>query len=107
MGDGVTPLDPTPDPQKGFRCRCIWQNFRCTKEATQEDGCCDWCAETRTGEDMVDNPFAQYAPDGTYLGLAGGTVTGYIHQAGWGEIPDNVRPTACWMLGSGRVLGRG
>ena len=88
-----------------MRCRCIWQTVRCTKDATQEDGCCDWCG-SRNPEDMRDNPFAQWSADGAYLGLAGGTVTGYIHQAGWGDIPDDVRPTACWMSGSGRVLGR-
>jgi hypothetical protein len=41
---------------------------------------------------MLTNPF--YTPG---AGLAGGTVTGYNHQAGWGPIPDDVRPTACWM----------
>jgi hypothetical protein len=42
-------------------------------------------------------PFAEWSVDGEYLGLAGGTVTGYNHQAGWGPIPESVRPTACWM----------
>jgi hypothetical protein len=30
---------------------------------------------------------------------------GYNHQAGWAPIPDDVRPTACWLPDSGRVLG--
>jgi hypothetical protein len=85
-------------------CRCVWQQFHCDKEATQEDGLCDWCG-TRNPEDMQSNPFAQFdRQTGKYLGLAGGTVTGYNHQAGWGEIPDGVRPTACWMPDSGRTL---
>lgn len=84
-------------------CRCVWQKVHCDKEATQEDGLCDWCGPRRP-EDLRDNPFAQWGPDGEYLGLAGGTVTGYNHQSGWGLIPDDVRPTACWIGDSGRLL---
>lgn len=76
-------------------CRCIWHGVRCEKEATQEDGLCDWCG-VRTPEDMRDNPFAIWH-DGQFQGLGGGSVTGYNHQAGWGPIPEGVRPTACWM----------
>ena len=77
-------------------CRCIWHGVPCAKPATQEDGLCDWCGDRRP-EDMRSNEFAQWSPTGEYLGLAGGTVTGYNHQAGWGPIPSDVRPTACWM----------
>lgn len=82
-----------------LRCRCVWHGVACAKEATQEDGFCDWCGERRP-EDLRDNPFAMWSPEGEFLGLGGGTVTGYNHQAGWDPIPDDVRPTACWM-GSG------
>jgi hypothetical protein len=86
-----------------IRCRCIWQNVRCEKGATQEDGLCDWCG-TRRPEDLRDNPFAMFDQEGAFLGLAGGTVTGYNHQAGWDGIPDDVRPTACWFPDSGRLF---
>lgn len=78
------------------RCRCVWHGVPCQKEATQEDGLCDWCG-VRRPEDMRDNPFASWSSEGEFLGLGGGTVTGYNHQAGWDPIPDDVRPTACWM----------
>ncbi len=91
---------PSAPEEERFRCRCIWQNVRCDKEATQEDGLCDWCG-VRWPEDMKGNPFWD-----DRHGLAGGTVTGYNHQAGWDPIPDDVRPTACWMPDSGRILGR-
>jgi len=79
------------------RCRCVWHGVQCDKEATQEDGLCDWCGsrrpeQLRESENAIIDPIT-----GEYLGLAGGTVTGYNHQAGWGPIPDDVRPSACWM----------
>jgi hypothetical protein len=77
-------------------CRCVWHDIVCEKRATQEDGLCDWCG-VRRPEDMCDNPYALWGTNGKYLGLAGGTITGYNHQAGWGPIPDSVRPTACWL----------
>ena len=78
-------------------CRCVWQGVACAKEATQEDGLCDWCGVRRL-EDLRDNPFALVDPlTDEVLGLGGGSVTGYNHQAGWDPIPDTVRPTACWM----------
>lgn len=78
-------------------CRCVWRGVPCAKEATQEDGLCDWCG-VRRPEDMHNNPYAIFDPiTGSYMGLGGGTVTGYNHQAGWPPIPDTVRPTACWM----------
>lgn len=84
-----------------IRCRCVWHGVACDKEATQEDGLCDWCG-IRRPEDMRDNPFALWSENGQeYLGLAGGTVTGYNHQAGWHDIPADVRPTACWMENRG------
>ena len=91
-----------PEAPTGFdvrvvmRCQCVWHGVPCAKEATQEDGLCDWCG-VRRPEDMRDNPFANWSPTGEFLGLGGGTVTGYNHQAGWPGIPADVRPTACWM----------
>jgi hypothetical protein len=85
------------------KCRCVWNHVPCEKLATQEDGLCDWCG-TRRAEDLRDNPFAIFGPDGQFQGLGGGAVTGYNHQAGWGDIPDTVRPTACWFPDSGRTL---
>jgi hypothetical protein len=84
-------------------CRCVWQGARCPKPATQEDGLCDWCG-VRTEDDLRDNPFAQWDRDGKFLGLAGGTVTGYVHQAGMAGISSDVRPTACWFPDSGRTF---
>lgn len=80
-------------------CRCVWRGVPCAKMATQEDGLCDWCG-VRRPDDMRNNPFAMWSPDGEYLGLGGGATTGYNHQAGWGPIPSDVRPTACWMEAS-------
>jgi hypothetical protein len=75
----------------------VWQGVACAKEATQEDGFCDWCG-VRRAEDLRANPFALVDPlTDEVLGLGGGGVTGYNHQAGWDPIPDEVRPTACWM----------
>ncbi len=91
--------DPTPSPTPEgtqIACRCIWHGVQCRAAATQEDGLCDWCG-VRRPEDLRDSPNAIWSSTGEYLGLADGTVTGYNHQAGWGDIPDNVRPTACWM----------
>lgn len=34
---------------------------------------------------------------GEVIGIGGGKDTGYNHQAGWGAIPADVSPTACWM----------
>ena len=85
-----------PSEALRVRCACVWHGVRCAKEATQEDGLCDWCGQRRP-DDLRNNPFAIFAADGKYLGLGGGTVTGYNHQAGWDGIPDTVRPTACWM----------
>jgi hypothetical protein len=84
-------------------CICVWHGVRCEKPATQEDRLCDWCG-VRRPEDMRGNEFAEFSADGQYLGLNGGTITGYNHQAGWGPIPAEVRPTACWMPDSGREL---
>lgn len=78
------------------RCRCVWHGVRCEADATQEDGLCDWCG-TRRPEDLEDAPFAIRGVEGEVLGVGGGTVTPYNHQAGRGGIPDTVRPTACWM----------
>jgi hypothetical protein len=85
-----------PDANSVIGCRCVWHGVPCAKPATQEDGYCDWCG-TRRPEDMRNNPFAMWSPEGEFLGLGGGTVTGYNHQAGWDGIPEDVRPTACWM----------
>lgn len=86
----------TTDAEFAVACLCVWFGVPCAKPATQEDGYCDWCG-TRRAEDMRGNPFAIWSPDDEYLGLGGGTVTGYNHQAGWDGIPESVRPTACWM----------
>jgi len=79
-----------------MKCRCVWHGVNCKKDATQEDGLCDWCGERRV-DDLKNNPFAMWSMHGEFLGLGGGTATGYNHQAGWDSIPDSVRPTACWM----------
>ena len=87
------------------KCRCVWHGVHCDKTATQEDGLCDWCG-TRTPEMLRDNPNAMWGIDDPdcFIGLGGGTESGYNHQAGWGPIPSSVRPTACWMPDSGRTL---
>lgn len=88
------------------RCRCVWADVRCPRPATQEDALCDWCG-TRRPEDTRDNPKALIAPDGEFMGLGGGGDEydpPYEHQAGQAGIPNDVRPTACWMAGSGRCM---
>lgn len=79
-----------------FRCGCVWNGVRCDADATQEDGLCDWCG-VRRPEDLKDSPWLMADPDGKYLGLAGGSVTPFNHQAGRSGIPDDARPSACWM----------
>lgn len=61
-----------------MRCRCIWHGVACAKQATQEDGLCDWCGP-RTDEQMRGNPYAVFGSEGEYLGLGGGSGTGYNH----------------------------
>lgn len=94
--DWLSELEKVGGNERPFQCRCVWHGVRCEKDSTQEDGLCDWCG-VRRPEDMEGNPFANFNADGEYTSLSGGTVTGYNHQAGWGVIPDSVRPTACWM----------
>lgn len=82
-------------------CRCLWADVHCPNRATQEDGLCDWCG-TRREDDLRANPNAMWSPiTGEYLGLGGASEA---HQSGVGPIPDEHRPTACWMPGSGREL---
>lgn len=85
----------------GLTCRCVWGGKRCSHHATQEDGLCDWCG-TRRLEDLLGNPNASIDPlTGEVTGLGG---RGYDHIAGVGGIDPDLRPDACWMPGSGRVL---
>ena len=88
-----------------FQCRCVWQGVQCEADATQEDGKCDWCGE-RTEEQLRASDAAIIAPDGTFLGLGGGAVTPYNHQAGRGPIPADKVPSACWINGA-RDLSQG
>jgi hypothetical protein len=78
-------------------CRCTWRGVPCAAAATQEDGLCDWCG-VRRPEQMRDNPFAMFGPNSEYLGLGGGSVTPYNHQAGRSGIPDDAIPSACWAV---------
>ena len=89
---------PEIDARPRLQCRCVWEGERCPKEATREDGLCDWCG-TRRGEDLRDNPNAIWGPDGEYLGLGG---AGEAHTAV--GIHRDSHPDACWMPGSGRTL---
>lgn len=88
------------------RCRCVWADLRCPRQATQEDGLCDWCG-VRRSEDLRDHPKALIAPDGEAMGLGGGGDENdppFEHQAGQAGISADVRPTACWMPGSRRCM---
>ena len=77
------------------RCRCLWADVHCSKDATQEDGLCDWCGSRRP-EQLRDNPNAMFHPTtDEFLGLGG---------AGEDHVNPDLRPDACWMPNSGRTL---
>ena len=60
-----------------FQCRCIVDGWdRCSNDATQEDGLCDWCG-SRTSEQLRTHPKAMFGTPGTeyedhFLGVGGG-----------------------------------
>lgn len=88
-----------------FRCRCLWEGVRCESDATQEDGLCDWCSNSRTEEQLRTNPKALISLDGEYRGLGG---AGEVHDAPLVysldfRIPPG-KTAACWYENSGRTL---
>lgn len=89
----------TDQPALSYSCRCIWNGRRCTHDATQEDGLCDWCGERREGDIQPDSPGAMFGPDGEYLGLGGAP---YQDHDSPNALPGG--PYACWYENSGRTL---
>jgi hypothetical protein len=93
----------TPEPHAqisggtDLRCRCEWRGERCTNQATQEDGLCNWCGNGRTIEQQRDDPKAVTGPNGEFYGISG---AGQLHDSRYpGE-----QPAACWYPNSGRQV---
>ncbi len=91
-------------------CRYRWKNrhggrHMCRREL-EHDGPhrCTFCtaATLARPDDLRDNPYAMWGPDGEYLGLAGGTVKSAsdLRLHGW-ERPKGAPSDASDLGGSG------
>jgi hypothetical protein len=81
-----------------LQCRCLWRGERCTNQATQEDGLCNWCGENRTEHSLRKDPAAHIGPDGTYFGLSG---RGQTHDY---DVNKPASTAACWYPNADRTV---
>lgn len=82
-----------------LRCCCVWRGERCTNQATEEDGLCNWCGNGRSLDRLRLDPKALIGPNGEFDGSIGGGGQTHDYDA---SKPASTR--ACWYPDSDRVV---